>query len=152
MRFFCLQEGRRDEAVRESLERLAKQDPQDRVARTRLIAAYIAVNREGDAAGVLDSALRKNPKDLDALLQRGEMSLAAAKYDNAEADLNSILHLQPSSAQAHYILANVHQARGATPSYREELAKALELSPYMLSVRLEMAQALIAFRASQCRD
>jgi tetratricopeptide (TPR) repeat protein len=140
---FLFQEGRRDEAVRE-FEKLVKEDPEDRPARTRLITAYRAVNREADAEKILEKALKKNSKDLDALLQRGEMFLMAAKYDQAEADLNQVIRLQPNSAEVHYIFAKLHQARGSSLSYRQDLFKAVELNPYLLPVRLELVQALVA--------
>jgi tetratricopeptide (TPR) repeat protein len=139
---FLFQEGRRDEAIRE-FEKLAKEDPEDRLARTRLVAAYRAVNRAPDAEKVLDKALKTNSKDLDALLQRGEMFLAAGKYEQAEADLNKVLHLKPDAAEVHYVLAKLHQARGTTLSYRQELSRALQLNPYLLSVRLELFQDLV---------
>lgn len=140
---FLFQEGKRDEAIRE-FEKLVKEDPEDRLARTRLVAAYREVNRALDAEKVLDKALKKNPKDLDALLQRGEMFLAARKYDLAERDLNLVLHLKPDAAEVHYVLAKLHQARGTVLSYRQELSAALQLNPYLLSVRLELSQDLIA--------
>jgi tetratricopeptide (TPR) repeat protein len=139
---YLYREGRRDEAIRE-FERLAKEDPEDRPARTRLVVAYREVNRAPDAEKILDKALKKNPKDLDALLQRGEMSLAAGKYEPAEVDLNKVLHLKPDAAEVHYVLAKLHQARGTTLSYRQELSRALQLNPYLLSVRLELFQDLV---------
>ena len=145
---FLFQEGRRDEAIRE-FEKLAQEDPEDRLARTRLVAAYRAVNRAPDAEKILDKALKKNAKDLDALLQRGELSLAAGKYEPAEADLNKVLHLKPDAAEVHYILAKLHQARGATLSYRQELSKALQLNPYLLSVRLELSQDLVTSKGAR---
>ncbi len=145
---FLFEEGRRDEAVHE-FERLAKEDPQDRLARTRLVAAYRSVNRTPDAEKVLDKALQKNPKDFDALLQRGEISLANGKYGPAEADLNQVLHVQPNSAEAQYLLGKLHQARGETLSYRQDLSKALQLNPYLLSVRLELAGVLTDAKEGQ---
>src|SRR5262249_48336673 len=66
---FLYQQGRKEESVKE-FERLAAEDPGDRASRTRLIAIYQSVNREKDAEKVLATALKKNPKDLDALVQR----------------------------------------------------------------------------------
>jgi tetratricopeptide (TPR) repeat protein len=145
---FLFENGRRDDAVHE-FEKLVKDDPEDRPTRTRLVSAYLAVNKRADAQKVLDQALKKNPRDLDALLQRGEMSLAAGKYSEAEADLNEVLHLQPSSAETHYLLGKLHQARGATLSYRQDLSKALQLNPYLLSVRLELAGVLTDTKEGQ---
>ena len=140
---FLFQEGRRDEAIRK-FESLAKEDLEDRQARTRLIAAYRMAEREADAEKVLDQALKKNPKDADALLQRGEMFIVSAKYDRAEMDLNQVLHLHPDSAEVHYILAKLHQARGESRIYREKLQKALQLDPTLLAVRVEAVQDLLA--------
>ena len=145
---YLIQEGRKDEAVRE-FERLAKESPDDRTARTQLVAVYRSVNRVPDAEKILNQALKRNAKDLDALLQRGEMFLVAGKYDSAEADLNQVLHLQPGSAEVHYILAKLYQARGSEPRYKQELAKALEFSPYLLTVRLEFVRSLLASNNAQ---
>lgn len=145
---FLYQEGRKDEAVRE-FERLAKENPDDRMIRARLVTMYQRVNRVPDAERVLNQALKKNAKDLDALLQRAEMSLAAGKPEQAEADLNRVVQLRPDSAEVRYILAKLHQARGSEGRYKQEMAKALELSPYLLSVRLEFARSLLASNNAQ---
>lgn len=139
---FLFQEGRRDEAIKE-FESLAKADLEDREARTRLIAAYRAVQRTSDVETLLNAALKKNPKDSDALLQRSEMFLAVNRYDKAEADLSQVLHLNPDSASAHYMFAKLHQARGEQRTFRQELLNALQLDPRRLQIRLEAAQALI---------
>ncbi len=140
---FLFEEGRRDEAIRE-FEALAKADPDDREARTRLIAAYRAVQRPADAEKVLDAALKRNPKDSDALLQRGEMFLAAGNYGRAETDLNQVIRLNPDSAQAHYVMARFHRARGENLTYRQELLKALQLDERLTAIRIEAAQNLVA--------
>jgi Tfp pilus assembly protein PilF len=145
---FLFQTGRKDEAVAE-FERLAKADPDDRAARTRLVTVYWSLNRLPEAEKILNQALKKNAKDPDALLQRGEMYLRAGKYAQAEMDLNQVLHLQPGAPEVHYVLAKLHLARGEESSFRQELAKALELNPYLLQVRLDMAQALLASKNAQ---
>jgi len=145
---FLFQAGRKDEAVQE-FERLAKADPEDRVARTRLVTAYWSLNRAPEAERILNQALKKNAEDLDALLQRGEMYLSAGKYAQAEMDVNQVLHLQPAAPEVHYILAKLHRARGAESSYRQDLAKALELNAYWLPIRLELVQALLAAKNAQ---
>jgi tetratricopeptide (TPR) repeat protein len=140
---FLFEEGRRDEAIRE-FEALAKADPDDRDARTRLIAAYRAVQRQADAEKVLNAALKRNPKDSDALLQRGEMFVAAGNYGRAETDLNQVIRLNPDSAQAHYVMAKFHQKRGEKLTYRQELMKALQLDEGLAAVRIEAARDLVA--------
>ena len=145
---FLFQAGRKGEAVRE-FERLVKADPKDRLARTRLVTVNWNLNRAAQAEKILDKALQKNPHDLDALLQRGEIYLSEGKYAPAEMDLNKVLSLQPSAPEVHYILAKLHRARGEELRYRQDLAKALELNAFLLPVRMELAQALLAAKSSQ---
>jgi cellulose synthase operon protein C len=139
---FLNQEGRTNEALQE-LERLAKQDPADRRARTWLVNGYLAANRSVEAEKLLKDALEKNPKDLDALLQRGEMALAAGKLNQAEADLNQVVHLQPGSPEVHYVLAKLYMVRKEVLRYRSEMSEALKLNPTLQSVRVELAQNLV---------
>jgi tetratricopeptide (TPR) repeat protein len=145
---FLFQEGRNQEAIAE-FERLAKQDPDDRVARTRLVAAYQAVGRLPDAQKVLGDVLKKNDKDLDALLQRGELYLTAGKYPEAEADLNKVLHLKPDGPEVHYVLSKLYQARGERLRQREQLSAALGLNPGLLQVRLDLAASFVADKEGQ---
>lgn len=140
---FLFQEGRKDEAIRE-FENLAKADPEDRAARTRLIAAYQGAGRFADAERVLGAALKQNPKDMDALLQRSEVYVGAGKLAEAEKDLTGILAANQDSGQVHYALAQVYKARGVTLRYRQELSDASRLNPGSLPIRLELARALIA--------
>ena len=140
---FLFEEGRRDEAIRE-FERLARENPQDRQARTRLVVAYRAENRSADAAKLLSQALDTNGNDVDALLQRGEMFLDTGEIAAAEADLNQVIRLKPDSGEVHYLLARVHRARGATLRYKQELSEALRLNPFLLSARLELVRQLLS--------
>jgi len=145
---FLFQEGRTNEAIRE-FERLVKENPADRSARTQLVAAYRTLNRPADASKVLEDALKKNPQDADALLQRGEMFLAAEKYAEAEADLNHVLKVMPSAAEVHYLLGKLYQASGKPLLYRQELFSALQINPGLLPVRLELARILTSGRDSR---
>jgi tetratricopeptide (TPR) repeat protein len=140
---FLFQEGRRDEAIVE-FERQAKSSPDDRQARTNLLAAYQAANRIDEALRVLEAALKKNPKDADAFLQRAEILISQGKYEQAETDLNVVRRLRPTAPEVHYVLARLNQARGAALAYRQELSETVRLNPYLQSVRLELAQTLLA--------
>lgn len=138
---FLYEEGRTKEALTE-FQRLIKEDPSDREARARLVTALASLKRIREAEAVLNEVLKRNPKDLDALLQRGELLVDAGKYDQAEMDLNQVLQLQPIAPEIHYVLGRLYRARKQDLRYREELSKALELNPYLLAVRLELAQSL----------
>jgi tetratricopeptide (TPR) repeat protein len=145
---FLFEQGRHEDAVKE-FEKLYQASPDDRLARTRLVAAYVSVKRDADAGRVLDAALKKNSQDLDALLQRGEMSVTRKDYVKAEADLNQVLRLQPDSTSVQYTLARLNLARGAPLIYRQDLYKVLQLNPVLLTVRVELAQALITGKAAK---
>lgn len=139
---FLFEQGRHDEAIRE-FERLAKKNPEDRQARTQLVVAYRLGNRAPEADQLLTDVLKKNPKDADALLQRGEIMIEKHDYARAEADLNEILRLRPKSPEVHYVIAKLNEARGKPLIYRQELAEALRLNPALLAVRVELAQNLV---------
>ncbi len=111
---FLFQEGRACGRSIHEFEKLVKADPEDRVIRTRLVTAYRSANRTPDAEKMLNDVLKKNPKSLDALLQRGEISLAAGNYGPAERDFNQVVSLDPKSAEVHYALAQLYLAQGAT--------------------------------------
>ena len=139
---FLFDEQRHDEAIRE-FDRLAKENPDDRQARTRLVVAYRLANRGAEADKTLEGVLKKNPKDVDALLQRGEVFIEKRDYARAEADLNQVLRLRPNAPEVHYVFAKLNQARGGILMYRQELSKTLELNPALEAVRVELARNLI---------
>jgi tetratricopeptide (TPR) repeat protein len=140
--------GRQAEAIAE-FQRLAKEDPADRDVRTALVKVYLAVNRAADAEKVLGDALRKNSKDVDALLQRSRIYLASGKYTEAQADLTQVLGIRGDSAEAHHLLSKVHQARGDAANRHQELTEALRVNPAYLPARLELAEVLVATNAAR---
>lgn len=139
---YLFQEGQRDAAIAEFLK-LAKHDPNDRDARTRLVSAYLLANRRDDAKTILGSALRRNPKDVDALLQRAQILVAEANPGAARRDLVQVLLDEPNAPLAHYLLSKVDQADGKTQQRRQELGETLRLQPNLLGVRIELAQAYL---------
>lgn len=140
---FLFSNGRQNEAIVE-LEKLFKQDPGDRLTRTRLVSAYEAVNRIADAEQMLAQALKKDPRDTDALSQRAALFQASGKYADAEKDLNAVLHIQPDSTEAHYTLARLHKAQGQTLLEQQDLSDTLRLRPSFLTARIELAELLAA--------
>jgi tetratricopeptide (TPR) repeat protein len=139
---FLFQQGRQDAALLEFL-RLANADPDDREARTRLVAAYVITNRIPQAEGVLADALKRNRKDTDALLQRSELRLRAGDTTGAAKDLQEVLKFKPDSAEAHLELAKVMGLQGLALSVRQELNESLRLNPNHLAARIALARSLI---------
>jgi tetratricopeptide (TPR) repeat protein len=139
---YLLQEGKRDAAIKE-FERVAKQDPGDRDARTRLVAAYLLANKLQDAERVLTTALKTNPKDVDALLQRSQILLRSGKQKEAEGDVGKVLQYQPDSARGHYLLSEVYRARGDSLRERQEIDEAVHFDPSFLKARIDLAEILL---------
>jgi tetratricopeptide (TPR) repeat protein len=138
---FLFQTGKRDAAL-EEFRKLAKDDPKDRTARSRLLAAYVTMGKVPEAQRLLAGALKDNPKDTDALFQRAELYLRSGDAAAAKEDLNQVLHFKSDSAQAHYALAEVYRAEGSLQS-RQELAEALRLNAGMLPARVALARSFI---------
>jgi tetratricopeptide (TPR) repeat protein len=138
---FLYRTGHQPEAAHE-FEQLVRDNPDDRQMRTNLVIAYRTTNQLQEADKLLEKALKKNRKDMVALLQRAEISIGKGKYADAEIDLNQLLNFRPDSAEGHYIMARLNLARGTPLQYREEMFQALKYSPDLLKVRLELAQYL----------
>jgi tetratricopeptide (TPR) repeat protein len=140
---YLIQEGERAAGIAE-LEKLYRAHPNSRPLRTQLVAAFWLDHRLADVEKIVNAALKTNPMDFDALLQRGELYLVQSKFSQAQADLDQVLYYRPDSGAVHYIMAKLSQARGTDLTYRQELTTALRLQPEMLQARLELAQSLIA--------
>jgi tetratricopeptide (TPR) repeat protein len=140
---FLFQDGRHEDAIQE-FQRLAKANPENRTVRTYLVQAYQLSRKPAEAENVLAQALKRNPRDSDALLQHAEVLIQKGDYGQAEMDLNRVLHVKPNAPEAHYVAAKLQQARGNRLTYRQELSEALRLDPALLLVRLELAQNLTA--------
>jgi Tfp pilus assembly protein PilF len=136
---FLYRWGKRDAALAE-FEKLAMDDPNDRSARSRLFAAYEAMGKSQAAQSLLNAALKKNPKDTDALYERAGLSLRAGKTSDAERDIKEVLHYTPDFAQGHVAMATIYKAQGLKMSERQELNEALRLNPGLLQARLALAR------------
>jgi tetratricopeptide (TPR) repeat protein len=143
---YLFREGKRGQAVAE-LEKIVKQNPDDRDFRNLLVSAYVRQLQYTEAAKVVEAALKRNPKDVDALLQRADFSVSAGKLSEAEQDLASVLKFKPNSAQAHLLLGRVYGLKGSDQHQHQELSEAVRLDPNLLVARLELASLLNADHA-----
>ncbi|HLH43003.1 MAG TPA: tetratricopeptide repeat protein [Bryobacteraceae bacterium] len=138
---YLFKEGDKQGAIAE-LEKLTRDNPKALGIRSRLLAAYWATGRLDQVERVLNDALKKQPKDLQALLQRGELYTATDRFPQAEADLEKVLSLRPDAAVVHFVLAKLQQVRGSDAGFRQELQEALRLNPGLLQARLDLARRL----------
>jgi len=124
----------------EELERIRKADPSNIEARSRLVSGYAALNRRDAAQKILSDALQKNPKDIEALIQRSLLHLNEGQYTEAENDVNQIYRTDPGSVRARYIASRIDVARGDLIKAKAELSKVLETEPTSLLARLDLAR------------
>ena len=137
---FLVHQGQRGKAITE-LERMFKANENNRVVRSALVAAYLTSNRQPEAEAILEVAAKKNPRDMEALLQRSRILIRKRKFDDAEADLNKVLQVEPNSPQAHYLRSKVFWVRGDQTKRRHDLIATLSIAPDSLPARLELADA-----------
>ncbi len=145
---FLYKLGHRDAAISE-LEKLVRDDPDNRLTRDKLLLVYLDTNRTQDAEKLLARVLKRNPRDTEALFQRGQLYLKEGRPRQAELDLRGVLHLQSDSAQAHFALARVYAAEGLGNSSHHELNEALRLNKNLLPARLELAKSFVLANQSQ---
>ena len=139
---FLYRIGKRDAAVAE-LEKLTRENPADRSARSRLFYAYSAMGKSQAAQKIVDAAIKKNPKDIEALYERAGLFLQAGNTIEAEKDVNEILRSQADFAPGHLAMAAIHKAQHLQRSERQELNEALRINPALLQARLTLARNLI---------
>ncbi len=124
-------------------QRLYDADPSDRSMRTVLIVSMLREGETDAAEAVLTNAIAENDQDFDAHLQRSEVYLRTNRAELARADVDMALGTRPTSAQAHYLLAKIHEASGNPTGARQELGESLRLQDDFLLARLDMAQSLL---------
>ncbi len=140
---FLMRQNRRPEAIAE-LERQNKANPSDRIARTALVAGYLATDRVDAAESILSAVLKSNGRDQEALIQRSQIYLRKGDSDRAKNDIETILRFDGSSAQGHYLMAKVYRAQNAPMKQRDELFQALRIAPESLPARFDLADAQLA--------
>ncbi|HET9492006.1 MAG TPA: tetratricopeptide repeat protein [Methylomirabilota bacterium] len=82
-----------------------------------------------EAAVELETSLRLNPRNSEALSQLGEVYLEQGRLDDAVNRQRAALGLDPKLAQAHYGLARVYERLGDPVSARRHFERYLRLEP-----------------------
>ncbi|MEP7242660.1 MAG: tetratricopeptide repeat protein [Gammaproteobacteria bacterium] len=116
--------------------------PQGLTARSRIAAVYVAEGRGAEAQKLIDEVLAKNPRDNDALLLRGNLSLDRKDTAAAIVDLRAVLRDQPGAIGVRRLLARAYLANGEAALAEEALRAAMDAAPDAMMVRVELAQVL----------
>ena len=132
----------RAEATYETSSPRPDSDPAGMAARNRLAALEIQNNDVAGAQKLLSEVLAKSPRDNDALILRGNLSLAQKDPKAAIADLRSVLRDQPNAVGVMRTLARAHLANGEPALAEETMRRAVDANPKDPGARLDLAQLL----------
>ena len=135
---FLVSTGQMDRAVFEfaSLHRL---HPDDLRVTKNYISLLIPYRRFLEAAKLNDSILKKNDKDFEALMFRGDILTRQGKSDDAVDALSIVLKSDPQNGRAHYLLGNALLQIGNLSRAENEWREALRLRPDLNDARQALA-------------
>ncbi len=111
-------------------------------ARDRLAALKVRTDDAPGAEKLLAEVLKESPRDNDALILRGNLSLAQKDPKAAIADLRSVLRDQPNAVGVMRTLARAHLANGEPALAEETMRRAVDANPKDAGARLDLAQLL----------
>ena len=139
---YYLRLNRVDEA-RAILEPLLKDDDTFVGASVRLARIEALGKKNAEAHRLLDAALAREPKNVDALLTRGRLFLSENNTINALTTLQSAVQANPRSVQAQLALAQTYAIRGAVKDAETAFNDALKLDAGNIEGRLGLARVQI---------
>jgi tetratricopeptide (TPR) repeat protein len=122
--------------------RRAGTEPAGLAARDRLASIAIARKREPEAQTYLAEVLKVNPRDSDALTERGRLSLEHGDSASAIGDFRAVLRDHPSDMTINRLLGQALINHGDTALAEEPLRAAVDAAPTDSTLRVALAQLL----------
>jgi tetratricopeptide (TPR) repeat protein len=117
--------------------------PAGLTARNRIAAIEVSRGNFDAALQLVEAILKKNPRDNDALVLRGNIALERNDPAAAIADLRAVLRDQPGAVVVLRTLARAHIANGEPALAEEAIRSAMDAAPADTGVRVELAQLLL---------
>jgi tetratricopeptide (TPR) repeat protein len=130
-------------ATYREIQTRAGKDPSGLLARDRIAGLELAANHDAQAQQLVDEVLRQNPRDAEALLIRGKLSMRRSEPGAAIEDLRAVVRDQPTSIPLQQLLASAYLANGDPVLAEQTLRAALELDPANIAARVQLADLLL---------
>jgi uncharacterized protein (TIGR02996 family) len=111
-------------------------------ARDRIAAIDASSGHTDEALALVDEALKRNPRDADALTLRGNLRLEKGDAPGAIADLRAVLRAQPTQVPVLRALARAHLANHEPALAEENLRTALAMAAGDIAVQVDLAELL----------
>lgn len=148
--------GNADHAI-SLFRRAIERDRQFALAHAGLAEAYWQQFREtrnpewtGRALAANLDALRIDPNQAEVRLSLGVMYSGQGRHDDAVAEANKVLELQPENDDAHRLLSDIHIARSEWDAAAEAAQRAIALRPSYWRNHNQLAQTY--YRAGRLED
>lgn len=106
--------------------------------------AWLSELEPAEAAADFSSALRIDPKNVEALERRAKAYTLAGEHDKAAADWTRVIALNPNHMIAYHSRGTSNLAAGNHTQALEDFAKALAIDPKSVESHLGRAAAFVA--------
>jgi len=135
---FYLATGQQDKALAE-YRSLYQEHPEDSVVVKNFTQLLIARNDLDEAWKVNAAALKRDPADGGALIDKGEIQVRQGRPDDAVLTLQSVLKTQPDNPAPHYYLGMAYNQTGNADLAEREWRKTVELRPQAADAQQALA-------------
>lgn len=118
--------------------------PKDKAMyRKKTAETLIYSNKKTEASQLLETVLKDNPSDSEALAMRASLRLQTGNREqiqSAISDLQSVIRRMPENPVLRFEIGRAHLAKGDAEQARLQFAEAMRLRPDYVPPRLAMAQ------------
>lgn len=126
------------------LREAGRLDPDLPRVHSRLAEAYAATNRQERARSLYLQELRRDPGDIEALLDLGDLLIQMDRLGEASEKYRRVLEMEPDEPDAHFGLAEIAARQGSLDAAVTSLQVVLRLDARHMGVRRRLAEVLIA--------
>ena len=123
-----------------TLERALERQPDYADLHHHCARVYARLGRTEEAIGAAQSALRINPRYVQALIQLGDLYARTDRRDEAVDRLRDAIAAGGDYPDVHYMLGRLHLDLGDRDAARSEYRRALELNAHYGAAREALAE------------